>query len=171
MELMILHNIVLLLKINIWQIVSAMQMIVLLPLEREKKNHIQIGIFFKLIKWQIQILINSSSHAGDGGFLCQRAIEEDNYRGASNPVFPIGTRERETGHRRPDQRGAKEILTLGNLNSVGLVSSRNRHVNKLPSWLWYTGLETADNSSQKVVLWKIASVSHGNIQEMQTLRF
>ena len=37
MELMILYNIVLLLKTNIRQIVSAMQMIVLLPLEREKK--------------------------------------------------------------------------------------------------------------------------------------
>lgn len=69
-------------------------MIVLLPLEREKKkNHIQIGTFFKLIKWQIQILINSSSHTGDGGFLCQWAIEEDNYRGPVTQYSYLDQRE------------------------------------------------------------------------------
>lgn len=78
-----------------------MQTTVLLPLERE--NHIQIGTFFKRIKWQTQILTNSSSHIGEGGFLCRWAIEEDNYREVSNPVFLLGTRKRETGHRRPDE--------------------------------------------------------------------
>lgn len=49
-----------------------MQMIVVLPLQRKKKDYIQIETFLKLVKWQIQVLlVNFLSHVGDDGLLRQ----------------------------------------------------------------------------------------------------
>ena len=86
-----------------------MQMIVLLPLEREKKDYIQIGTFLKLIKWQIQILlVNFPSHTGDDGFLCQWAIEEVHYRRGQYPSIPIW--HRREGNRPPEARPGRQDI-------------------------------------------------------------
>lgn len=112
-----------------------MQMIVVLPLPRKKKDYIQIETFLKLVKWQIQVLlVNFLSHVGDDGLLRQWTVEKVHDRRGQHPSIPIWHRREGNRPSKPGpERGRQDIDPWQSQFRRAEGSSRNLHVTKLPS--------------------------------------